>query len=203
MINAANPGATPASTRGTGRNVTVSEEAPATKQDERNLVSAVLEIIPLPEPGSTAPPTLGTWLVSEGLAAAQTIEARGRTWSLAMRPRRHYKDFSIKLHDFVHERYPGTGIPKNFSSRVTLSDPNKSVDREVLIYMNHPLRYGGETFYQSGFDRNEETSILQVVRNPSVATPYIACAVVSAGLLLQFSMHLVGFVRRNKDHSPS
>jgi len=86
---------------------------------------------------------------------------------------------------------------------VTLSEPVKGVDREALIYMNHPLRYGGETFYQSGFDRNEETSILQVVRNPSVAAPYVACVLVGLGLTLQFTLHLVGFSRRKKEAEAS
>ena len=199
MLNPSNAGEKPAASQGVGKSVSVSSQPRTTKPDERNMVSAIIEIIPAPEAGSTAPASLGTWLVSDGLVAPQAIESAGRTWTVAMRPRRHYKDFSLTLHDFVHERYPGTQIPMNFSSKVTLSDPNKSTDREALIYMNHPLRYGGETFYQSGFDRNEETSILQVVRNPSVATPYIACAVVSAGLLLQFSIHLIGFARRNKE----
>ena len=161
-------------------------------------MSSVIEIIPGPQDGSPAKTSLGTWMVSDGLATVQSFEAGGKTWQIALRPRRHYKPFSLTLHDFVHERYPGTQIPKNFSSRVTLTDPAESVSREVLIYMNHPLRYGGETYYQSGFDRNEETTILQVVRNPSVAAPYVSCVIVSVGLLLQFSMHLIGFSRRNK-----
>ena len=40
--------------------------------------------------------------------------------------------------------------------------------------MNSPLRYGGETFYQSGYDENDpKVTILQVVRNPSWLTPYV------------------------------
>jgi cytochrome c biogenesis protein ResB len=40
-------------------------------------------------------------------------------------------------------------------------------DREVLIYMNNPLRYAGETFYQAGFDeRDERVTILQVCETP-------------------------------------
>ena len=49
--------------------------------------------------------------------------------------------------------------------------------------MNNPLRYDGETYYQSGFDRNDaRVTILQVVRNPSWLTPYVACILVSLGL---------------------
>jgi len=32
--------------------------------------------------------------------------------------------------------------------------------------MNNPLRYHGETFYQSGFKPGDQTTILQIVTNP-------------------------------------
>jgi hypothetical protein len=72
------------------------------------------------------------------------------------------------------------------------------VNRDVLIYMNHPLRYRGETFYQAGFQQDDSASILQVVHNPSFIAPYIACVIVAAGLLIQFGYHLVGFSRRRR-----
>ena len=42
--------------------------------------------------------------------------------------------------------------------------------------MNHPLRYQGETFYQSGVLGLGKGTILQVVRNPGWLIPYISCA---------------------------
>ena len=121
---------------------------------------------------------------------------KGKPYEVAMRPKRYYKDFTIELLDFTHDRYLGTEIPKNFSSRVRLKNPETKEDREVLIYMNNPLRYGGETYYQGGFEPGDTVSILQVVRNPSWLTPYIACLMVSAGLLVQFLSHLVGFAKK-------
>ena len=113
-----------------------------------------------------------------------------------MRPIRYYKGFTIQLLDFTHDRYLGTEIPKNFSSRVRLKNAESGEDREVLIYMNNPLRYGGETYYQGGFEPGDTVSILQVVRNPSWLTPYIACVLVSLGLVVQFMYHLVGFAKK-------
>ena len=215
-IDQSNAGAKPSASQGIGNRFTLIGLPLNTKPGEGNMMSVVIEIIPGPEAGSTAKSSLGTWLVSDGLTTTQTLSAAGKTWNIALRPKRHYKTFSLTLHDFVHERYPGTQIPKNFSSRVTLSDQNKSTDREALIYMNHPLRYGRETFYQSGFDRNEEATILHVVESPSMTIPflpsvvlrvshlpYISCVVVGVGQLLQFSMHLIGFSRRNKKTSLS
>ena len=51
---------------------------------------------------------------------------------------------------------------------------------------NNPLRYAGLTFYQAGFDNNDRTSVLQVVENPSWFLPYLACLLVTLGLLVQF-----------------
>ena len=39
-----------------------------------------------------------------------------------MRQRRFYKQFALTLLNFAHDRYAGTDIPKNFSSRVRLSN---------------------------------------------------------------------------------
>ena len=42
------------------------------------------------------------------------------------------------------------------------------------------------------------SSVLQVVRNPSWLTPYVGCIVVAGGLVIQFMIHLVGFISRRK-----
>ena len=81
-------------------------------------------------------------------------------------------------------------------SRVRLISGETEENREVEIYMNNPLRYWGETYYQGGFEPGDTVTILQVVRNPSWLTPYIACALVGAGLLIQFLSHLVGFAKK-------
>jgi hypothetical protein len=187
-------GARPLANQGPGAQVIVEAVPRATGVDDRNVVSAVVEIIPI----DAAQPSLGTWLVSDALDAPQTFSADGRSWRLAMRPARYYKPSSVTLQKFTHERYAGTEIPKNFASTVTLIDPERSVNRNVLIYMNHPLRYRGETYYQAGFEKDDRTSILQVVRNPSFVAPYVACIVVATGLLVQFGYHLVGFSRRRR-----
>ena len=43
---------------------------------------------------------------------------------------------ALQLLEFTHERYPGTDTPKNFQSRIRLTDPERGEDREVKIYMN-------------------------------------------------------------------
>ncbi|MEI8310789.1 MAG: cytochrome c biogenesis protein ResB, partial [Verrucomicrobiota bacterium] len=160
------------------------------------LQGVVIEIAPAP--GQTAGPSLGTWLVSDQLGAPQTFSFAGKTWRLLMRPQRYYKPYSLTLQKFTHERYVGTQIAKNFASHAVLTDPERNESRDVLIYMNHPLRYRGETFFQSGFEQGDTATILQDVYNPSFIAPYVACVIVAAGLLFQFGYHFVGFLRRRK-----
>lgn len=191
MVNESGTNRKPIANQGPGAQVVVQPAPRATGVNDRDVVTAAVEIL-APE-GS-----LGTWLVSDALGAPQTFSAGGHTWQLVMRPARYYKPYSVTLQKFTHERYVGTEIPKNFASQITLIDPERAVNRNVLIYMNHPLRYRGETYYQAGFEKDDKTSILQVVRNPSFVAPYIACIVVAAGLLVQFGYHLVGFSRRRR-----
>ena len=93
---------------------------------------------------------------------------------MLLRPTRFYKPFNLHLVEFKHDVYPGTEIPKNFSSRVRLRRSDTGEDREVLISMNNPLRYNGETYYQASFDQDDQGTILQVVHNPSWLAPYFS-----------------------------
>ena len=139
---------------------------------------------------------LGTYLVSV-VVDAQSVEIGGKPYELALRFRRDYKPFRLHLIDFRFDRYEGTAIAKNYSSLVRLVDPDQGVDREVLIRMNEPLRYAGETYYQADFDKDtEKGTVLQVVRNPAKWWPYYACGLVSIGMMWHFGFHLAGFLRR-------
>ncbi|MBI3879338.1 MAG: cytochrome c biogenesis protein ResB [Verrucomicrobia bacterium] len=147
------------------------------------------------------------------LTEPQGFEAGGKRWALTLRPARTYNPYSLTLLKPTHSVYVGTvtsatpeGIPKDFRSRVRIENPQTRENREVEIYMNSPLRYAGLTFFQLQMDASERTrqrgrtpsSTLQVVRNPAWLTPYAGCGIVGAGLVIQFMIHLVGFVSRRK-----
>jgi hypothetical protein len=183
-------------TVGIGPRISVTPLAPTYKQGENNAPAAFVELIG-PE-GS-----LGTWLVSGQMGAAQSFDYAGHSYRIGLRAQRAYKPFSLTLLKTTHDIYLGTDIPKNFSSRIKLTTPDGRDDREVLIYMNNPLRYAGLTFYQYQMDAEHATSVLQVVRNPSWLLPYISCAMMALGLLVQFGIHLVGFIRKRRTTVPA
>jgi hypothetical protein len=139
---------------------------------------------------------IGTYLGSPVLNPEKVV-IDGKKYEMALRFRRDYKPYRILLKEFKFDRYQGTEIAKNYSSLVRLIDPTRGVDREVLIRMNEPLRYEGETFYQQGFnEQTEKATVLQVVRNPAWTWPYVACFLVTFGMMVHFGLHLQGFLKR-------
>ena len=170
-------------TAGIGSQVGVSELPPVTADDEEDQRAVFVE--PL-----GAGKSYGTWLVSPALGAPQFFFHEGHKYALSMRHRRDYLPYAITLKKFSHDVYLGTDIPKNFSSLVHLSNPDRGEERDVLIYMNAPLRYLGRTYYQASFGKGDTLSILQVVQNPGWLLPYVACAMVALGLLIHFGMSI-------------
>ena len=178
----------PKITAGAGSNVYWREMPKETAMNRVDVPSALVQVAGA---GSS-----DTYLVSGFLERPQQFRIGNRTYEMILRPLRFYKHFSVRLLEFRHDLYPGTDIPKNFSSRVRLQNPENGEDREVLIYMNNPLRSGGETFYQASFDPDDHGSVFQVVRNPGWLTPYFSCVLVGIGLAWQFLSHLVPFLKR-------
>jgi len=131
-----------------------------------------------------------------GDLAFQPIRMKGRLWGATLRPEREYLPYSIKLLGIANEFYQGTDIPFNFESEIVLN-MEKNESRRALVYMNTPLRHEGKTFYQYQMNKSADYTVFQVVRNPSWLVPYIACVLVSIGLLWQFSFHLVRFLNKN------
>lgn len=70
--------------------------------------------------------------------------------------------FTIRLNDFILERYPGSNSPSGYKSDVVLIDKNINIEKPFMIFMNNILKYKGYRFYQSSFDRDEKGTILSV-----------------------------------------
>ncbi len=95
--------------------------------------------------------------------------------------------FTIRLDHFKAEFHPGTDMAKSYESLVTIT--TGSLERQVRIYMNNPLRYKDYTVYQASYDTDNmgrQSSTLAVVKNFARILPYIACFVVFFGLALHF-----------------
>lgn len=187
--------ALPSATQGLGVGLQVVGIPPTFQDDQLNAETIVVDVV------DKASHVVGRWLFSRQIHDLQRIEIDGDTYNAILRPTRQYFSFDITLKKFSHDRYPGTTIPKNFSSLVQIDDLESNTSRSFLIYMNHPLRYQGYAFYQASFGENsigeaDRLSILQVVKNPSWLMPYISSALISLGLCWYFLERLIWFIRR-------
>jgi cytochrome c-type biogenesis protein CcsB len=70
--------------------------------------------------------------------------------------------FSLRLKDFIIERYPGTNSAASYVSDVQLVDDRDGRVENYRIYMNHILDYDGFRFFQSSFDNDEQGTYLSV-----------------------------------------
>ena len=193
--------------RGVGQtaNLTISEKEEDFSSEGLNFGYLIFELF-------DGTDSLGTWLTlahpggnhwwkeSPKLSdlAFQPIRHNGKFWGVTLRSEREYLPYSIELLGIENEFYQGTEIPFNFESDIVLNmEGNQS--RRALVYMNTPLRHAGKTFYQYQMNAAADYTVFQVIRNPSWLVPYIACVLVSIGLLWQFSFHLVRFLRKNSN----
>ena len=72
--------------------------------------------------------------------------------------------FSIKLNDFIAEKYPGSeNSYSSFASEVSVID-EKPFD--FKIFMNNILNHEGYRFFQASFDPDEKGTILSVNKDP-------------------------------------
>jgi len=118
-------------------------------------------------------------------------------YELALRPKRTYLPFEIKLNEFIKIMHAGTQIAKSFSSEVYLNQNN--ISKRFLIEMNSPLRYNEYTFYQASYAEYEgkEFSIFAVVKNYGRLFPYISSIIMCIGILMQIIIRIPGLIKKN------
>ncbi|ETN96333.1 cytochrome c biogenesis protein [Zhouia amylolytica] len=90
----------------------------------------------------------------------KTIQLGGLDFHLSYGSIRHQLPFSIKLNDFIAQKYPGTEKGyASFESKVTVQDERPF---DYHIYMNHVLDHKGYRFFQANFDPDEKGSVFSV-----------------------------------------
>ena len=94
--------------------------------------------------------------------------------------------FSIKLNDFVLERYAGSMAPSSYSSHVELIDEKNNVNIPFHIYMNHILNYNGFKFFQSSYDPDELGTVLSVNHDIGHWPTYFGYFLLIVGMVMNF-----------------
>jgi len=118
---------------------------------------------------------------------ATAVAVGGHNYYFILRHKHFPLPFTIRLDHFKAEFHPGTEMAKAYESLVTIT--TGTLERQVRIYMNNPLRYKDYTVYQASYDSDssgKQYSTLAVVKNYARVLPYIACLFVFFGLALHF-----------------
>lgn len=146
--------------------------------------------------------------IAQMTAAMQTdqyepVEIDGKPFELAIRFRQERKPYEVLLKDVERINYSGTDTPRDYSSKIVITERNSGETQEGKTWMNNPIRYKGETFYQSRYNKiplpggqTIETTGLQVVENAGWVIPYIACMMVFVGMFAHFGGTFLAFASR-------
>ena len=129
------------------------------------------------------------------------MEVDGKPYQIGMRFKADYKPYSLTLKDVEAKMYPGTKTAKWYSSDFVLDDKLANTKSEQKVFMNNPLRYAGETFYQTGYAQDQlgrEITTLQIVKNRGWMIPYVCCMFVVIGLVAQFGTSLLSFLEKKQ-----
>ncbi|MFP6648912.1 MAG: cytochrome c biogenesis protein ResB, partial [Pirellulaceae bacterium] len=192
-------------TTGFGSRVIAQPARASSGADSDSTIDLAAAYVKLTEKGTGA--RIGTFLLAQHLAMqdlAEEVKLDGKTHHLFLRFERDYKDYQLRLHDVVKEDYVGTDVPRHYASDMNIFDPGRNIDRDVKVWMNNPVRYAGETFYQSGYrkmppgpnGKEIEISTIQIVENTGWMIPYVSCMLVMIGLLAHFTGTLARFLKR-------
>ncbi|NBP88482.1 MAG: cytochrome C biogenesis protein, partial [Planctomycetia bacterium] len=177
-------------TAGLGKSWLATQQPPEGGASSRsNIASAYVQLT-----DRSSDEVIGTFLVTQFLndrsqlfMAAEgdvcdTVNVAGTSWQLQLRFRREYKPYRVTLDDVRRIDYSASETPRDYSSFVTFTDPQTGAEQPGRIWMNNPVRYKGETFYQSQYSQVQlaggeigEMTGLQVVENAGWLIPYVAC----------------------------
>jgi len=68
-------------------------------------------------------------------------------------------DFSVRLNEFIFERYKD-GTPKEYISNITFITDTETEDASIMV--NHPARFNGVRFYQISFWMDLERAVMEI-----------------------------------------
>ena len=133
----------------------------------------------------TGEDTDGLYMMTEVMPLYPQFDIKDHIYELRFRKSTSGLPFTLALEDVEKDNYPGMDMARAYRSVLTIKDGDTTWPAEIS--MNNPLRYRGYTFYQSSYMQKpdgSETTVLSVVWNIGRLFPYIASAIIAAGLIL-------------------
>ena len=112
--------------------------------------------------GDNPAATITLWDNDSENRASGSAEFDGKTLEINYGSEEISLPFSLRLTDFVLERYPGSNSPSGYKSNIVLIDKAENLEKPFTIFMNNILKHKGYRFYQSSYDPDEMGTILAV-----------------------------------------
>ena len=188
-------------TTGLGAFAVAEEKDPVTGMDDAHDMSAIgISLL-----DRSTGKELHTLLCAQDVSETRTVPIAeqatvdSKDYQFYLRFQRNYKNYEVELLDVSRTNYVGTATPRDYRSQIVIRDKETGQADEFALWMNNPLRYKGETFYQSGYNElpdGTEMTTLSVVRNTGWMLPYIACMIVAVGMFAQFGLTLGRYLSR-------
>lgn len=129
------------------------------------------------------------WLL-EGMGKNLSVE--GSDLLLQYHRDRMNLPFDIYLDKFTVGTNPGTNTAASFVSDVKVRDPRANEEKQAVISMNEPLKYGGYYFYQASYQTapgQPAVSVFAVNHDPGRVLKYLGSLIMTFGIALMFYMN--------------
>jgi hypothetical protein len=130
-----------------------------------------------------------------------TFEVDGKKFAAQVVRERMAIPFTIKLDEFLFEKYAGVMTAKNYQSNITKFEDG--TEEKIEVKMNEPFRHRGYTFFQASFGPqnagpdDELYTVFTVWKNPSDHWPLFSLIVTFVGLLAHMGWKLAEHLRRS------
>jgi len=175
-------------------------QLPKEKEAERNAAGAYVEFVPK---DGGAPISAILWAHIGGNFAAVkplTVEFGGKKFAAQLVRERMQIPFTIRLDEFLFEKYAGVMTAKNYQSNITKIENGE--EEKIAVKMNEPFRHQGYTFFQASFGppdagpNDQLYTVFTVWRNPSDHWPLVSLIITFVGLMAHMGLKLKEHLHR-------
>lgn len=134
-----------------------------------------------------------------------TLTMGGRSFAIQLVRERMKVPFTVKLDEFIFQKYGGSRTAMNYQSNITKIEGGTS--EKIVIKMNEPMRNRGFTFFQASYGPANAApgeklyTQFAVVKNPSDHWPLVSLLIVLGGLLFHLILKLMDHLEHSSRRS--
>ncbi|MCP4593497.1 MAG: cytochrome c biogenesis protein ResB [bacterium] len=122
----------------------------------------------------------------------RSMTINGVPYEVVFAGKRNPLGFALTLDRFQVGFYPGSTRPRSFESHVTITDPASGRTLSRVVSMNHPVKYGRFTVYQSSYRKGPQqtASFLSVSWDPGQPVVFAGYIIMLIGMVVVLGIRL-------------